>query len=82
MVLIVSIICGLKVHALLHEAAEVGEVALYRCVEKRLLRLCGQKAWCRQAARRVGAPPQQPCALASPGRCSNRGREFGLGWTR
>ena len=60
MVLIVSIICGLKVHALLHEAGEGGEVALYRCVEKRLLRLYGRKAWCRQATRREGAPPSSP----------------------
>lgn len=57
MVFIVYIICGLKVHAFLHEAGEGGEVALYRCVEQRLLRLRGRKAWCRQATRRVAPPP-------------------------
>ena len=35
-------VCGLKVHPLLHEALEGGEVALLRCLEKSLLRLRAQ----------------------------------------
>ena len=58
------LVFGLKVHPLLHEAGEGGEVALLRCLEKSLLRLRAQPSALSPSQEHKGARRVRVCGDA------------------